>query len=84
MWHWHGGWGTGDWFTMALMMLLVWVPVIVLVLLLVRSFASRPPESGDGADAAEEEARRAYARGDIEREQFLQIVEDLRRDRPRR
>ena len=82
MWHWHGdgpgiGWGDGDWLGMALMMLVVWGPILVLGFLLLRG-AVGPRHEPPSSDPAEEEARRAYARGEIDRDHFLQVVRDLR------
>lgn len=80
MWHWgDGAMGTGDWIGMVFTMVLVWLPVIVLGFFLLRALAG--PSSGHGperGDGAEEEARRAYARGEIDRERFQQIIQDLR------
>ena len=82
MWHWHGdgpgiGWGDGDWLGMALMMLVVWGPILVLGVRLLRG-AVGPRHEPPSSDPAEEEARRAYARGEIDRDHFLQVVRDLR------
>ena len=78
MWHWHGEWNSGEWLSMSIMMLIVWLPLLVLAGLALRALIT--PKSG-GADSAEEEARRAYARGDIDRERFQQIMQDLREHR---
>lgn len=78
MWHWHGGWNSGEWLSMSIMMLLVWLPILFVVGLALRSLIA--PGRG-GAGSAEEEARRAYARGDIDRERFQQILQDLREHR---
>jgi len=78
MWHWHGEWNSGEWLSMSIMMLIVWLPLLLLIGLAFRSFftpgARRSP-------SAEEEARRAYARGDIDRDRFQQIMQDLREHR---
>lgn len=84
MWHWHGdgwsgGWGAGDWIGMALMMLLMWAPVLLLGIVLLRALVgpggqrAAPPRQ----DAAKAEARRAYARGEIDRARFQQVMADL-------
>lgn len=78
MWHWHGEWNSGEWLSMSIMMLLVWLPILLVVGLALRSLIA--PGRG-GAGSAEEEARRAYARGDIDRERFQQIMQDLREHR---
>jgi uncharacterized membrane protein len=75
MWHWHGDWNSGEWLSMSIMMVLVWLPLLLLLAYGLRTqFAStsRPSTS------AEEDARRAYARGDFDRPRFQQIMEDLR------
>ncbi len=81
MWHSYG-WDNGDWFGMTLMMAFMWVPILVLVLVLVRSLSTGGGGGArSGQDSAEDEARRAYARGDLDRERFLQITSDLREGR---
>lgn len=72
MWYWHDGWGLG----MGLMMLFVWAPLVVVTVVLVSRLGSRGGPTESGIDALEI-ARRAYARGDITRERYLQVVEDL-------
>lgn len=83
MWYWRGGWDGGDWIGMTVMMFFMWVPLLLLVVLLWRAFA--PPNDrlagGPTEDPAEQEARRSYARGEIDRDRFLQIVDDLRQHR---
>jgi uncharacterized membrane protein len=59
---------------MSLMMLLVWLPFLLLIALMIRSLMA--PGAGRAA-SAEEEARRAYARGDIDRERFQLVMRDL-------
>jgi len=72
---WSGGWGMG-------FMGLFWILVIVLVVaavwrLLPRGGASRSvPPAGD---EAEELLRRRYAKGELDREEYQQKLEDLRR-----
>ena len=80
MWHWHGdgaGWDGGDWIGMALMMVFIWGPILLAGFFLLRA-ATGPRHEPPRTDSAEEEARRAYARGDIDRERFQQIIRDLR------
>jgi len=78
MWHWHGGWNSGDWLSMSVMMLLVWLPLLLLIAFALRSVVT----SSEGRMAsAEEEARRAYARGEIDRDRFQRIMQDLREQR---
>lgn len=78
MWHWHGEWNSGEWLSMSIMMLVVWLPLLLLVGVAIRSLLT--PGTGH-AGSAEEEARRAYARGEIDRERFQQIMQDLREHR---
>jgi len=75
---------------MGFFMVLFWVPLLVLIVWAVmRGFAARAAGGGrrdargDEPDDARELARRAYARGEITRERFLEMVEDLdRTERP--
>ncbi len=78
MWHWHGDWNSGEWLSMSIMMLLVWLPILLLAALALRSFIA---PSTDRTSSAEDDARRAYARGEIDRQRFLQVMQDLREDR---
>lgn len=82
MWHWHGGWDSGDWLSMSVMMLLVWLPLLVLIGLALRALIAPGAPTRGGVDPAEDEARRSYARGDIDRERFQQIMRDLREHQP--
>ncbi|MDP2328263.1 MAG: SHOCT domain-containing protein [Dehalococcoidia bacterium] len=63
---------------MSIMMLIVWLPLLLLIGLAFRSFFTPGARS---SPSAEEEARRAYARGDIDRDRFQQIMQDLREHR---
>lgn len=85
MWYWHDGpdgWGV---FWMGLMMAIVWLPLLVLLIWAFRQFTAPPRRDEPPAGAptqesdAREEARRAYARGELDRERFLQVIEDLDR-----
>ena len=79
MWAWHEGPDGWGWFWMALMMALFWVPLLLALVWLVRM---RTPAAGarlrssDEPDASEI-ARRAYARGELGRERFLEVIADL-------
>lgn len=87
-WHDGGGWGWG-WVWMIVVMAVVWVPLLIAFLWFMRSLAGgrsgdrdRPADAGGVPRSesdldAREIARRAYARGDLDRERFLQIMEDL-------
>ena len=81
MWHWHGDWNSGDWLSMSVMMLLVWLPLLLLIAFALRSLIAPAPGAGRTA-SAEEEARRAYARGEIDRDRFLQVMRDLQEHAP--
>lgn len=85
MWHWHGegDWGAGDWVSMALMMLFIWLPILLVGFFLVRALAGPRGQSDERQEPAEEEARRAYARGEIDRERFLEIMRDLQDHPPK-
>ncbi len=74
---WDGEWGAGGWLGMTLMMVLVSVPILVLGFFLVRALIGPGNRSDRVGDPAEDEARRAYARGEIDRERFLEIMRDL-------
>ncbi len=81
MCEWHDrpdGWG---WFWMILMMAVFWVPLLVLLLWATGSLGRGTPPSGapprEPSPDARELARQAYARGEIDRERFLQITADL-------
>ena len=89
MWHWGydlGGWG---WIWMSVMMLVVWVPLLVAVVWALRAFSeprrgsmNSPDESGE-RPTARDLARLAYARGELDRTRYLEILEDLdRSERP--
>lgn len=89
MWHWDydlGGWG---WIWMSLMMVVVWVPLLVAVLWALRAFgqptrgSTNPPDDGGERPTARDLARLAYARGELDRKRYLEILEDLdRSERP--
>lgn len=85
MWHqqgdWHGGWGGGDWIGMLLMMILVWTPILVMGFFLLRAATGHREGPKETRDEAEEEARRSYARGEMDRERFQQVMQDLREHR---
>lgn len=90
-WGWHGigpMW-TGGWLGMVFMTLF-WVAVVVGIVLLVRSLSARggqgsqqlgPPQPPEGGQGAKSEALQIlegrYARGEIDREEFLRRKGDL-------
>lgn len=82
MWGWHEGMDGADWIWMTLMMGLVWAPIVLFVLWFLRDAVggatrNQGRSDPDGELSAVELARRAYARGDLSRESYLQVVEDL-------
>ena len=89
MWYEHGGPDGWGWLSMVAIMAVVWLPLLIAgAWLLTRAPGGAPPPPRDGGGEpsdAVEIARRAYARGELPRERYLQIVEDLQRDAgPRR
>lgn len=89
MWDWHDGPNGWGWFWMAFMMALVWVPIVLAGIWLLVRLGRGGQRAGDRGGAAgdldaRELARRAYARGEIDRERFLQTMADLdASERPR-
>lgn len=89
MWHWSDGpdgWGV---LWMFLMMAFVWFPILLIILWSLRRFSGpagdhEPPASSPPSETsdAREIARQTYARGEIDRERFLQIIEDLDHTEP--
>ncbi len=83
----HGGWDGLGWFWMAVMMVIVWLPLLLGGLWVLAQLgraagpSAAPPRAAENADAREL-ARRAYARGDFDRERFLRVMEDLDRAKP--
>ena len=86
MWGWADGPSGWGWFWMIVMMSFVWLPLLLAVVWALAQFgrqsASGGRDSGEAIDAREL-ARRAYARGEIDRERYLQIMQDLDRDSTR-
>lgn len=76
---WHDVEGMGWWMLWgAFMMILFWGGLIALVVWAVRSFTGSPrTDTGDGGSRALSVAEERYARGEITREEFLQIKSDL-------
>ena len=76
--HDHGhmwGWGAGWWWMVLVMpigMIIFWGGIIALIVWAIRQFSE-----GRGGDNAIEIARGRYARGEISREEFDQIRQDL-------
>ena len=85
MW-WCDGADGWEWIWMGIMMAIIWLPLLLVVLWALRQFGQTtqppsPPGSGALGEStdARELARRAYARGEMNREQFLRVIEDLDR-----
>jgi len=80
MMHWWYGPGWWGGWVMMIFMMLFWVALIVGLVVLIRWFVVRTPEAppgGQGGPSAVEILRRRYARGEITREQFEQMLHDL-------
>lgn len=82
MWGGYEGMDGAGWIWMTLMMGLVWAPIVLFVLWFLRDTVggatrNQGRSDPDGELSAVELARRAYARGDLSRERYLQVVEDL-------
>lgn len=84
--HMWGLWGVWGWLLMPLMMTLVWLPLLLVVAWAARALfgtsvtaggPSAPPSAPE--PDARELARRAYARGELSRERFVEVIEDLDR-----
>ncbi len=89
MWYWHDGPGGWAWVWMTVMMAVVWLPLLLLFVWALRTWArpgAAPRPDIDGRDdvPADEIARRAYARGEISRERFLEVMADLKSNGPPR
>ena len=85
MWYWGDGpdgWGV---FWMSVMMAAMWIPLLIVIVWLLRGFTRpsghEPPMAPGGSPEpdARELVRRAYARGQIDREHYLQVIDDLER-----
>lgn len=74
---WMGGWA----WMMPFGMMLMWVPIILIVLLVYHLVGLRSPETGSSEPDRLLDAR--YARGEVPREEYLRMREDLRAGRNR-
>jgi putative membrane protein len=79
MWAWHDGPDGWGWIWMTLMMAFFWLPLLLALVWVVRQWtpAGGPPPRSPGEPDAKEIARRAYARGELGRERFIEIIADL-------
>lgn len=89
MWYWHDGPGGWAWVGMTVMMAVVWLPLLLFFVWALRTRSRpgvAPPPDVAGRDdvPAAEIARRAYARGEISRERFLEVISDLQSSNPDR
>ncbi|OFW57703.1 MAG: hypothetical protein A2133_08690 [Actinobacteria bacterium RBG_16_64_13] len=85
MWGWDNGWGAGE-VVMLVVMLAVLALIVVGIVLLVRGLTRHdqvqpgsPPQpvSGPNSGRALQVLEERYARGEIQREEFLQRKQDL-------
>jgi putative membrane protein len=85
---WHGwdmghGWGWGGWLVGGLMMLLFWGGLIVLAFFALRALTRSGQENHKvpprlrGEGTALQILQKRYARGEVSREEFLDIKQDL-------
>ena len=74
----HGGGGFLEWFLLLLLIAIVVAAAVALAIRLMNGHAPRPVATpGSGAVDPLEVVRLRYARGELDREQFLQVTEDL-------
>ena len=86
MWGGNNGWGGGGEALIVVVMLAILALIVVGIILLVRSLTSHnhvqpgPPQGpmpGSGSGSAMQVLEERYARGEIQREEFLQRKHDL-------
>ena len=85
MWGWHmwNGWGWGGLLIGGLMMLLFWGGVIALAFFAIRALMRPGPQRDEersvrrGGETALQILEQRYARGDIGREEYLDMKRDL-------
>ncbi len=88
MW-WGMHYGGEGWLWMGFVMAIVWLPLIAGGFWLAQLLASNSGAGGGSQDRldapdARELARRAYARGEMDHDRFLQVMQDLDADSSRR
>lgn len=72
-WNWHHGFGGGG-----LIMGLIWILVVIVVALLVYGLLrDRGGRTGPPTGGAKQILQERYARGEIEREEYLEKLRDL-------
>ena len=83
MWNGFGSPDGWEWLWMGVMMMFIWTPLLLTLAWAMRQFGPRGGHPGRRRDEAERDAveiaRRAYARGEISRERYLQLIDDLER-----
>jgi putative membrane protein len=75
MMHWDYGWGMGfglGWFTM----IIFWALLILVIVYLVKIIAGSP-KKGDKEETAIDILKKRYAKGEISKEEFDKIKDDL-------
>lgn len=83
----HYGWGAGGSWLMLLWMLIFWGGLLTVGVFMVRAFfgvtslpPNQPPQVTHSSQTAFKIAQERYARGEITREEYLQIIQDMTKD----
>ncbi len=83
----HYGWGAGGSWLMLLWMLIFWGGLLTVGIFMVRALfgvtsspSHQPPQVTSSSQTALSIAQERYARGEITREQYLQIIQDMKKD----
>jgi putative membrane protein len=81
MWPYGWQWGAWAWVTMAIM-LIFWALIVAAAVYAVRAWSGPPRTPGESHESPTEILNRRYARGEITREQYQQMRDDLMRRGP--